>query len=791
MSVQLPPWFILRSAGFPATTLQMLGSNRSAEVLNHILNLEEAQDTLERDLIQNLAQVEDRTSRNRLKRSLKSRRPMYSSVEEPIPLSEQHRTMWNRLLEQLEQLNQELHMSATTEFEQNCQTLYELLNQPTSQEAIWLSSQGAFAGLQRLKATAPRTAQERELARRALSYLQRFCIKNEWTAFFGPFTLGRVELQDGDSLLSWQAGNTRIAQRYVFVARYAVEALEARIAADEQIAQQLPLALHPLIEKRGASLYLAGQKLSLQSNLVKLLVALEHRPRRELEAAAGSALIAKLIANRLLVPIFGTPTCSLADLEKLLSLVSALQGEEARVWELRLQDLDQAARQTAESPWPERQKCHQTIQQHLQDWGVTAYIQDRAGGELYTDRYVLNEEARGNLENLTLNGQLLLKIMPPLETMLRAHAAYAEGVRRDAREWLLSLWDRAGLGDEVPLGALLQILETAPEAFRPFGWSQTAEKFWDTLSALCPEDRSRVELTGAQIEALLGDLAPEEPFLCSPDIMLAAPGREALCAGQVIPVLSEVHHAIQLWHAILRLTPVAIHQDIQETVERWSAQISRGRTLATLLDPRMTGKTFTLEYPGLTIERLTRSAKPRNQVLSLWEVRVAREGTMLKLMHDEDELLLAPANPHDPVVRAFGSLVLWGPRSLNFRSHLPRVSVDGAIWFRESWRVPTAPWQPYWASNTAGALLKAGMRLQRTLGLPRYIFVRSPSEPKPYFCDLHSIPSCELLRSLGLRAQELVMTEMFPDFDHLWLDLPTGRYSAELRLALLVGGDGQ
>ena len=80
-------------------------------------------------------------------------------------------------------------------------------------------------------------------------------------------------------------------------------------------------------------------------------------------------------------------------------------------------------------------------------------------------------------------------------------------------------------------------------------------------------------------------------------------------------------------------------------------------------------------------------------------------------------------------------------------------------------------------------------RWRRRHDLPRHVFLHTPDEPKPFFADLDSPLSADLLRRLlvpaeGAAAPALHVTEMLPGPDELWLADEAGRYAAEVLLHL-------
>jgi hypothetical protein len=75
-------------------------------------------------------------------------------------------------------------------------------------------------------------------------------------------------------------------------------------------------------------------------------------------------------------------------------------------------------------------------------------------------------------------------------------------------------------------------------------------------------------------------------------------------------------------------------------------------------------------------------------------------------------------------------------------------------------------------------------------GLPRFVFIKVPDEPKPLYVDLESPIYIDIMVRTIRRSENkqslLRFTEMIPNLDQLWLTDATGRhYTSELRLVAL------
>ena len=78
-------------------------------------------------------------------------------------------------------------------------------------------------------------------------------------------------------------------------------------------------------------------------------------------------------------------------------------------------------------------------------------------------------------------------------------------------------------------------------------------------------------------------------------------------------------------------------------------------------------------------------------------------------------------------------------------------------------------------------------------GMPRFVFVKTPIEPKPIYIDFASPIYVRILAKLIRQTTEsewvdpkITISEMYPAHDELWLtDADGERYTSELRLVAL------
>jgi Lantibiotic dehydratase, N terminus len=120
--------------------------------------------------------------------------------------------------------------------------------------------------------------------------------------------------------------------------------------------------------------------------------------------------------------------------------------------------------------------------------------------------------------------------------------------------------------------------------------------------------------------------------------------------------------------------------------------------------------------------------------------------------------------------------------------HGPRITIGRTVWRRETWDIPAAQGPP---------CPEAAADWARDRGMPRQVFVLSPSESKPVYVDFGSPVltriMCRQLRRAAADApgQPARFTEMLPAPHDCWLAGEDGqRYTSELRLVAVDLGRG-
>ncbi|WP_157756677.1 hypothetical protein [Plantactinospora sp. KBS50] len=318
-------------------------------------------------------------------------------------------------------------------------------------------------------------------------------------------------------------------------------------------------------------------------------------------------------------------------------------------------------------------------------------------------------------------------------------------------------------------------------------------------------DRPRHHVDGATVAARVAEQFATGPPRWpgarwhSPDLMVVADDPESLRRGDVDVVLGELHCATNTLETRLF---VAQHPDPDRL---------RATATASGLDPRISfiprsdaevpsriSWATELQLPGYTYVSVgAESIEPPAgaTTLSAFDL-VARSGEHGRVTVTHPGRGLA-YDFVEVVGELLGLMIVNAFRVVGAARHRPRITVDRLVLCRESWAFPAA--EASWAFvRDEPRRYRQARRWRAERGLPERAFFRVPVERKPMAVDFRSLPLVNLLAKAIRRTAEaeavagpdadadagtVVLTEMLPDLDQLWLaDAQGARYTAELRM---------
>jgi hypothetical protein len=413
----------------------------------------------------------------------------------------------------------------------------------------------------------------------------------------------------------------------------------------------------------------------------------------------------------------------------------------------------------------------------------------RHPGQTYGGRQLVYEDCRRGIE-VELGGDILARIAPACGLLLQSARWYTFEIARRYRAALGEIYDRVGGETGQPALELRRFWASAQALF-PGGsardsivW-QVAERLrraWADLFAIAGAagrvDRA-VEPLRARVAAAFAAPAPGWPNARyqSLDLMIAAAGRAALCRGEYLVVLGELHAGMNTV-----LSPVFCKEyPALEELLAWRADDLVAPCIAPVWSfQRSRADYFSMVPIDLALEQgAARSWRPRDHVVAESEWVIERQAGQLEVRtrdgrHRFDVIAFFE---HHLIAESHAHFQLAGPAPRS-----PRLTLDGLVLARETWRMTPAEVAPAHADSPEARFL-AAQAWARRHGLPRRVFVKVPEETKPFFVDLASSLSIDNFAKIARRSSAVTVSEMLPALDELWLvDAQGQTYTSELRL---------
>jgi hypothetical protein len=410
---------------------------------------------------------------------------------------------------------------------------------------------------------------------------------------------------------------------------------------------------------------------------------------------------------------------------------------------------------------------------------------------------------------ITLPEHLLADLEPPLRRYVRLFAGlYPEMAFRAA--WARGFLSRCPPDADVPLLDLYHGLfepeeKQRPESFPPaLPGASDSEALLDRVRGFFAEraraahaaGREEVEITEDDWDRLLDGL-PEPTWSAGILFQIAARNPEEIDAGSYRIILNALFGAGIAFARFAHLHGDAVAREVAKS---WEPLAREGAILAEVTYNHFARSANAGLRPSLfpyEIELPGERASPGAEVVPLRELTVRWDSGERRFV------LRWPARGVEviPVISSGVSpegfvhfLVEIGRQGLQPLAVFPGFEVPGVsrwprfvsgklVLFRRRWvfapgETPEPP-QEGGDAEAAEFFLRTA-RWRRDHGLPRHVFVHTPAEPKPWYADLDSPLSVDLLRrTLGSSPTALHVSEMLPGPDEMWVRDGKGRYAAE------------
>jgi hypothetical protein len=686
--------------------------------------------------------------------------------------------------------------------------LREVARMPRFREALLWQNRGAVHGgiaalLRRpLDATDAKT---RKLERAVAIYLQRYCVKNDTIGFFGPVGWGMLDDQVVEPRIV--PGPALLDRRTVYFEHWAINALADQLSEDRALRITLAPRRMPTIRIEGDLLHHPIDRTSpLSPATARLLQACDgERPAHAIAAelvAEGSLelasaddvydLLDELVEAKLVIWRLEVPTAGFGH-EHALRAALAGSGSQRQVAEEALTELEVARdRVAAAAGHPEAldEALGSLEETFVRLTGKTA---TRLAGQTYAGRSIVFEDCRRDLK-LVMGRPFLDRIAAPLSFIQASARWYAYAIAARFEGVFAQVYRTVAAAVGSPdVDFIRYFSELRPQLSGQLGTQSPTvaelrlelQRRWANVLQL-PSGVRRVELHASDLAPRVDDAfaAPSVGWPSarhhSPDLLLAAAGPEAIARGDYLVVLGEVHACV----STITTAPLA-NQHVDPARLHQARYAEVGRSVARV-EPRGTVHRATFHSHAeddLDVEfGDARSNRPRSHVFDVAGFFVTERDGRLKVRRRDGSL------EFDLVAFLEGDLTA---ESFTFDmfgaiGHRPRVTVDGFVLARERWR--------FEASDLA--FVKLAAPLERFVGarrwaathqIPRFTFIKAPTELKPIYLDLDSPIFVEIFCKLVRGGDDaIIVTEMLPTFDQLWLlDAEGSSYCGELRFVMV------
>jgi acyl carrier protein len=675
-----------------------------------------------------------------------------------------------------------------------------MLDQPRFREAVIWQNRHALDTVPRKLTDGTVSSGDRRNAAAFVAMLaQRYAVKNDSIGFFGP--VGWSELTRDDFVVRTACGPDLLERRQVYFEGWAIDEVAEKFNREPGIRRWL------------CPRVLAGVWLSAEAVFLPIggEISVSPRQRQVLELCDGTKT-PQQIATALGLPadpdVFDTLT--ILDQLKLigwkLEVAPQLFPERELAAKIALID-DAGLRQRLDGDLQSLTAARDRVaaaagvatdlnaeMAHLETTfeRITGSSASRRAGQMYAGRGVVFEDCRRDCD-VKLGARFLERLGPPLSIVLDAAHWVSAALRQQFTDHLrrsyAELRSAGGVADVDAHLFLNHVGRTARAALAPMSDAVRIEyrNRWRRMLDVTPDARA-ITLTAADARARAGQLfetsAPSSwGDYFTPDVMVQAESRAAFEEGRYTCVLGEIHSNNNLlWSALVSQHPrpellrEALESDTRGTCTV-VIQTGRDRWLSRL-NPMTLPSFLRYEYGD------SPASLPGCIPMPAGRLVVADDGSKV-VVRARDGGVSFDAYELFAVTMSYEADRIV-PDRLPPGKHSPRVRIGDLTINREQWYVDAGTMQ-FLSERDARARFWMVRQWAASLGMPRYVFYKSPGETKPCYLDFDSPLFVDVFVKLlrRLRRTKLIrITEMSPSVDETWLEDANGaHYTSEIRLA--------
>ncbi|MFI0165562.1 lantibiotic dehydratase [Streptomyces sp. NPDC017095] len=657
-------------------------------------------------------------------------------------------------------------------------------------------------------ATGGRTFKQRQREELVAHYWQRFCVKNDTIGFFGP--VGWGVLDTGRPGVSVEPGTGLTASSEVFWSSWSVDALAREIDADPEAHAWTAPRRVPFVRLEEDAVRLPArppQPVPPQTlRLLRLCDGTRSVPDLQREAGPDTdvpALLAELVRRRWITWRLDVPAGIRPD-RGLRACLERIGEPGPRATALaRLDALHgavEAVRAAGEDP--ERLVAALTLVEETFQRVTDAAAKREKSATTAPGRAVVYSDSR-RAARVTLGGPVLAALAP-LDLLMSGTAWLTSALAARVTERVTEVYERlrAGTGPGRPVDlaafwfACMPVLHGAAVADAA-GLQAEFERRWQRILPASQGVR-RVTVAGADIAGRVAEVfgpaaAPgwTAARYVSPDVMIAAADAADVERGEFHLVLGELHLAANTLGNELFVNQ---HPDPGRLFERTDHDHPAPRLMPLLPKEHKSRLSARIRHAlvrpqDYQVALLDNTADPHRDrtVPSADAVVEHRDGRLCVVLPDGAVF---------PAVEVFAhvltTLVTDRFRLLPEADHSPRITIDRMTVARETWRFTGSALDFADDKSEARRFVRA-RHWRDTHELPRFVFVVSPTEPRPFFVDFDSPVYVNILAKAARRLARkdpdarLTVTEMLPTPEQAWLTDDQGhRYSSEIRLVAVT-----
>lgn len=795
-------WLLLRGAGFPATRVLEIAVTEAADAADRLAALEALARGERATVLDDLDKLRGGPAKavRALVHRLRRGESLPSEGEVDAPGFARLRTLEADVALARAELDAALAAGAVRTREALLRTACD----PRFREALlWQNPHALHTGVDRLLASPNATNKDgRQREAMIASYLQRYCLKNDTIGFFGP--TGWAQLSSADEVVI-APGPSLLRNRTVHFEHWAIDVLAAYISSWPDARPFIAPRLLPSARVEGVILhYGVDRTTKLPEAAARLLAACDGDTLaidiarrlcsdRSLDLSSIDEVYELLdeLAEAKLV-VWTLEPSAVSDPDVTLRRLVEQFGDEPRARAVALLDRLEAARTAVALASGNPERLDQSLAALNASFAeLSGVAATRLGGKTYAGRTVIYEDCVRDVR-AAFGKPLLDRISPLLSLISQSARWFTHELASRVRSVVHERYRDLTSGTATPVGYvrfLGAISDLLSDAAQLRGTSVIAdavvaelERRWATVLRIDSSQRL-VELSASEMRAAVADCfrAPAPGWAgarhVAPDVMLAARSAAAVARGEFIAVLGEVHIGNTLFPRALR--PHGPQTD--DCLIQWYSddrasqgivpvpprdQVTRAQTLPwTLVD-------FDLELGA------ARSWKPREHVLRAADILVEEIGGVLQAR----DLRTGIVFDIIALLESYMMIMSSGFKPVPRGDHVPRVTIDGTVLCREQWRF-IGDALPKLDGRGGPAQFTAARQWAAQHGMPRFVFIKVPEEPKPTYLDFASPLLVSMFAKTLRAASSLTVSEMLPSIEECWLpDAEGSVYTSELRL---------